>query len=734
MVDLSQEQIIKNWKDSEIVVSINTLTYNHEKYIAQCIEGVLSQKTNFAFELLIHDDASTDKTADIIREYEKKYPLIVKPIYQTENQWSKGIKNSVTYQYPRAKGKYIALCEGDDYWIDENKLQMQVDFLENNPEYGMCYTKAKQYNQSMQKFIKKSIGADFDGFEDLLKNGNRIPTLTTVYRKDLLEKYQKEIQPNNKGWLMGDYPMWLYFSHESKIKYFDKETAVYRVLEESASHSTDINKMIKFEESVYDIKRYFKNKYNLNFKLKINYEIVINVFFKKLLNNYNKKDAKAFRKICRNKICTIKYLILYISSLTKFSCKILIVLNKFKKFIEYTLLVSFIKIFDFNSLVFEFNKKKSKLNNTIYLPNQLINYDDYKIQNKKTILLVTHELSLTGAPIALFNFTNRLKLLGYLPVIISPIDGQLTELFLNNGIPIIIFPEIYTTNIINKIEPLFDLIIVNTIITYPIIKKLNNKSKPVIWWIHESSIVYSQITKLLLPRKLTKNIHIYSVGNHPKYVLHKVRSRYTINELLYFIPEPIEISNKLNMSDDSREFVKFAIIGTIAIHKGQDIVIEAIEKLPDEIRKKIVLYFVGNIFDKSIYAKIEELVSKYPSNIVNLGVLTQKEIRTLYQNIDCLICSSREDSMPIVVTEAMMYSNLIICSENAGSAALIKQYNSGFVFQNNNSLELSELLTFVVQNHAKLDEIRKNARRTYDEIFSQEAFDRKIQKIINDIL
>lgn len=328
MIDLKESDILKNWKNNDILLSINTMTYNHEKYIAQCIEGILMQKTNFAFELLIHDDASTDDTTNIIREYEKKYPNIIKPIYQTENQWSKGIKISATYQYPRAKGKYISICEGDDYWIDENKLQMQVDFLEKNPEYGMCYTKAKQYIQKMQEFNKNSVGADFDGFEDLLKNGNCIPTLTTVYRKDLLDKYQKEIQPSNKGWLMGDYPMWLYFSHESKIKFFDKETAVYRVLEESASHSTDINKMIKFEESVYDIRQFYNQKFGLNLELKVNYPFITSQLLNKLSEKYEKKLAKDVRLICKMQSFSLKNSIYYICSYSFVLLNILFILKK----------------------------------------------------------------------------------------------------------------------------------------------------------------------------------------------------------------------------------------------------------------------------------------------------------------------------------------------------------------------------------------------------------------------
>ena len=121
-----------------IGVSIVCNTFNHEKYIKDALDGFLIQKTNFEYEVLIHDDASTDHTADIIREYEKKYPEIIKPIYQVENQYSKGIRISKTYQYPRVKGKYIALCEGDDYWTDPHKLQKQFDLMEKHPELDIC--------------------------------------------------------------------------------------------------------------------------------------------------------------------------------------------------------------------------------------------------------------------------------------------------------------------------------------------------------------------------------------------------------------------------------------------------------------------------------------------------------------------------------------------------------------------------------------------------------------------
>lgn len=129
---------INSSNDDSIMVSIICNAYNHGEYIKDALEGFVVQKTTFPFEILIHDDASTDDTAEIIRQYERKYPELIKPIYQRENQHSQNISISNTFQYPRAKGRYIALCEGDDYWIDDHKLQKQFDAMEKCQEVDMC--------------------------------------------------------------------------------------------------------------------------------------------------------------------------------------------------------------------------------------------------------------------------------------------------------------------------------------------------------------------------------------------------------------------------------------------------------------------------------------------------------------------------------------------------------------------------------------------------------------------
>ena len=113
--------------------SICSITYNHAPYIRHCLDGFLMQKTNFKYEIIIHDDASTDGTTEIIKEYAEKYPDLIMPVFQTENQYSKGLRGLfVKFVFPHAKGKYIALCEGDDFWIDPYKLQKQVEILEKD--------------------------------------------------------------------------------------------------------------------------------------------------------------------------------------------------------------------------------------------------------------------------------------------------------------------------------------------------------------------------------------------------------------------------------------------------------------------------------------------------------------------------------------------------------------------------------------------------------------------------
>lgn len=248
-----------------IVVSICCQTYNHLNYIEECIKGFLIQKTNFKFEILLRDDASTDGTTQIVKEYSDKYPDIINPLIYLENQFKKGV-SPFRDNVKRAKGKYICICEGDDYWTDPLKLQKQVDFLEANPEYGLIHSNFKTYNQALKQYEKsfKINNSTNSCFDDLLIGNYSIGTLTTCFRKQLFIDYFNEIRPYEHNWLLGDLPLWLYLSNKSKFHFIDESTAVYRRLNESASNSQNIENKIKFEQSVYEVRMFFYENFSFN--------------------------------------------------------------------------------------------------------------------------------------------------------------------------------------------------------------------------------------------------------------------------------------------------------------------------------------------------------------------------------------------------------------------------------------------------------------------------------------
>lgn len=253
----------------EPVVSVEMITYNHEPYIAQAIEGVLQQEVDFPYELVISEDCSTDATHEIVLEYQKKYPDIIRVITSDKNVGAS--KNSIR-NLKACRGKYIAYCEGDDYWHHPEKLQKQVNFLESNPDYGMVHSdydklidRTGKIIESFHKQNNVKIPAD-NFFEELLVK-NFIATCTVCARSKLV----KQVKLNNCGfdenWISCDRPLWVEISKYAKIGYIDESLAVYRRLEESASHSKDIKKMFALIKSSYAVRSYFIDKYGCSEKV-----------------------------------------------------------------------------------------------------------------------------------------------------------------------------------------------------------------------------------------------------------------------------------------------------------------------------------------------------------------------------------------------------------------------------------------------------------------------------------
>lgn len=312
---------------SIILVTVKVLVYNQAPYLRQCLDGIISQKTNFRFEVIIHDDCSSDGSIDIIREYVKKYPNIIKPIFEIENQYSKvGFSGIDKIMDAYINGKYIAFCEGDDYWTDMLKLQKQVDFLESHDDYGLVYTQFQVYNQQNDSFApgwckETTLEKEF--------GGNDIMTLTVCLRTSLYLKYQDQIRPQ-KEWKMGDMPLWIYLLSQSRAYYIPDITCVYRLLHGTASHPVSLEGLFEFRKSSYSVLLYLADRLNFQYLVpKVTFEYLVLMYIIMISNDYFKNidDKHLIRKY---RILNPKILLLYIVVRFSFLRKIVRSIYKFQ--------------------------------------------------------------------------------------------------------------------------------------------------------------------------------------------------------------------------------------------------------------------------------------------------------------------------------------------------------------------------------------------------------------------
>lgn len=238
-----------------LMVTIRCLAYNQEKYIRQCLEGFVMQKTNFRFEAIIHDDASTDGTADIIREFEAKYPDIIKPIYETENQYSKHDGSIYRIMEEHTHGKYVAYCEGDDYWIDPLKLQKQFDILENDPTISLCHHDFKILANG-ELTERKNVIPVRQKLIDVARH-NYAQTLTMFYRNPKEPLVPQEF---SKGRNVYQFFYNVRLAEYGDIYYINEPMGVYRLQENSIYASKSW--FVRYEmamDNIDNMKEWFTN-------------------------------------------------------------------------------------------------------------------------------------------------------------------------------------------------------------------------------------------------------------------------------------------------------------------------------------------------------------------------------------------------------------------------------------------------------------------------------------------
>lgn len=317
----------------KFMVCVRCFTYNHAPFIKETINGFVIQRTDFPFVCVIVDDDSTDGEQDVIKKYlynhfdvystsgniteeTEDYSLIFArhkenincffAVYLLKyNHWGKKSKMGYISKYLNGS-KYIALCEGDDYWISENKLQKQVDFMENHADYGLIHTMFQSY--PLKRFGSKVPQKKEDNyFLEVLSGDYPIGTLTVLYRQSTYKSLP--LLFIGKGFLRGDYPLWIEFAYYSKIKYLHDNTAMYRILENSASHSKDITKELLFYKKAIECKQFYANEFGINFQ--VDYKKYYDSCMKSAFKHKNNEIAKKILKEALQKKCLSKKSLLF---------------------------------------------------------------------------------------------------------------------------------------------------------------------------------------------------------------------------------------------------------------------------------------------------------------------------------------------------------------------------------------------------------------------------------------
>lgn len=292
-----------NNKKEMIKVSICCITFNHEKYIRDALESFLKQKTNFKYEIIINDDASTDGTVKILKEYKEKYPEIIKLILQEKNQYSLG-KKALPNTFNIARGKYVAICEGDDYWTDENKLQIQLDYMENNKGCTLCFHSFDEIDKNKNKI--KSVNRYTNNTkctprEVIFGGGGFCATASLMIPTEIL----KDLPEYYYSCPVGDYPLQLYSMSKGYAYYINKNMCVYRIGAEG-SWTSNFNsgekeevrlRYIKYNKSKIDMIKKFNQDTDYKYDDIVN-ELIINskICIDVLNNDYRIFKDKVGRK------------------------------------------------------------------------------------------------------------------------------------------------------------------------------------------------------------------------------------------------------------------------------------------------------------------------------------------------------------------------------------------------------------------------------------------------------
>ena len=359
----------------------------------------------------------------------------------------------------------------------------------------------------------------------------------------------------------------------------------------------------------------------------------------------------------------------------------------------------------------------------IFLPNN---------QATKDILFISHELSLTGAPIVLLDMIKIAIKNNFFPVVLAIIDGPLRQVYLDLGVTVIIDESSLNNHwMFERFARHFDLVVVNTLACSNAVNLLSDSLPPVLWWVHEGSFAMKHFIHLISD-SFGKNIHAFSVSDYTEKIMKESGLKIKFEKLTIGVPR---ISGKMKTVFNEEEII-FGVVGTIEKRKGQDLILQVNENLEVRYRKRAKFIFVGNINmldgnDKyEVVLKAEEKFR----NVQYIKPVPREDVYTLYQKFDCLLVPSRDEPMSMVAAEAMSLEIPVICSDHTGISSYIKNYENGIIFTSESIDELTSCIKFAMDNREKLVQIGKQGFQIYKDNFTMEKFENRILQIFNNLL
>lgn len=347
--------------------------------------------------------------------------------------------------------------------------------------------------------------------------------------------------------------------------------------------------------------------------------------------------------------------------------------------------------------------------------------------NKKRVVLLSHDLSYTGATIVLLYFADVLLARGYQVTFSSAEGGNLIKNLQQRKIPVVI-DENLRVRYIEEIDWLkaYDLIVVNTIEFMHFLLH-HDINVPIFWWLHDSEMLYHMRNMVKLKQINLEGIYVYAVGNVAQRAFQYYWPEADVKILPYGLPDFYAAKS----ADEPSERIVFSLVGGLVERKGQDVFLEAIAHLPDDYRKKCMFYIAGD-GQGGFARKIKEQAASL-EGVRYLGKLNREEIKKLYAVSSVLVCPSRSDTLPVVVAEAFMNYVPVIVSVSTGMAQYIHQGDNGILVRTDSSEDLAKKIIWMIDHKERFAEMGKRARKRYERYFSMDVFSHRVSKILGDM-